>query len=431
MPGGPTANDNAVAGRLNTQLTGKLRGAMDGYRVSCARVIISTIAARGLPQHAGVIAITTAIVESVLENINVEIDHDSLGLFQQRASWGSREERLNPPVSTNKFIDKMLSLFPSNSWLSQPIGVVCQRVQVSQLPSAYQPQAADAAIITGALWPQRPRDRSVSDVTGDGFADVLAYRASGELLQYSNNILINPGGVPYTGGRPIGEGWGGFKHVLAADVTGDGFAEAIAVNAEGKMFQYDNNILVNPGGVPYTGGREIGHGWQGFKRLLAADVSGDGSADILGISGENDLWYYPNNRGSNPGGVPFMGGRKIGEGWDRFTKVLLGDVTGDRYADVLGVEPNGHMFMFPNNIGVSPDRPYGYSVDIGQGWGGFVSLLAADVSGDGSADVLGVDPDGQMRYYPNNSGSNPGGLPFTGGLVVGVGWQGLTIASSS
>jgi hypothetical protein len=89
------------------------------------------------------------------------------------------------------------------------------------------------------------------------------------------------------------------------------------------------------------------------------------------------------------------------------------------------------MFLFPNNIGVSPDRPYGYNVDIGQGWGGFVSLLAADVSGDGSADVLGVDPDGQMRYYPNNSGSNPGGLPFTGGLVVGVGWQGLTIASSS
>ncbi|MEV4808183.1 tachylectin-related carbohydrate-binding protein [Nonomuraea sp. NPDC049421] len=281
-------------------------------------------------------------------------------------------------------------------------------------------------------WTARlPRDRSVSDVTGDGFADLLAYRANGELLQYDNNILINPGGVPYSGGRSIGQGWGGFKHVLAADVTGDGFAEAIAVNAEGRMYQYDNNILINPSGVPYTGGREVGHGWQGFKKLLAADVSGDGSADILGISAENDLWYYPNNRGSNPGGVPFIGGMKIGEGWDRFTKVLLGDITGDSYADVLGIEPNGHMFLFPNNIGVSPDRPYGYSLDIGQGWGGFATLIAADVSGDGSADVLGVDPGGQMRYYPNNSGSNPGGLPFTGGLVVGVGWQGLTIASSS
>uniref|UniRef100_UPI0006943CFB glucosaminidase domain-containing protein n=1 Tax=Nonomuraea candida TaxID=359159 RepID=UPI0006943CFB len=36
-----------------------------------------------------------------------------------------------------------------------------------------------------------PRDRSVSDVTGDGFADLLAYRADGQLLQYDNNILIN------------------------------------------------------------------------------------------------------------------------------------------------------------------------------------------------------------------------------------------------
>uniref|UniRef100_UPI0005B89430 hypothetical protein n=1 Tax=Nonomuraea candida TaxID=359159 RepID=UPI0005B89430 len=39
--------------------------------------------------------------------------------------------------------------------------------------------------------PAKPRDRSVSDVTGDGFADLLAYRADGQLLQYDNNILIN------------------------------------------------------------------------------------------------------------------------------------------------------------------------------------------------------------------------------------------------
>ncbi|GAA5084526.1 DNA-directed RNA polymerase subunit N (RpoN/RPB10) [Thermocatellispora tengchongensis] len=279
--------------------------------------------------------------------------------------------------------------------------------------------------------PPAPRDRSVSDLTGDGFADVLAYRANGELLQYDNNMLINEGGRPYTGGRLIGEGWSAFKHVLAADVTGDGFAEAIAVNPEGTMYQYDNNILVNPDAKPYTAQREIGRGWQGFKKLMAADVSGDGSADILGISAENELWYYPNNRGSNPGGVPFTGGVKIGEGWDRFDKVLLGDVTGDRYADVLGVEPDGRMFLFPNYIGVSPARPFGENKVIGEGWQGFQTLIAADVSGDGSADVLGVDGEGQMRYYPNNSGSNPGGLPFTGGQVIGTGWQGLTIASSS
>uniref|UniRef100_UPI0005B89E7B tachylectin-related carbohydrate-binding protein n=1 Tax=Nonomuraea candida TaxID=359159 RepID=UPI0005B89E7B len=272
---------------------------------------------------------------------------------------------------------------------------------------------------------------SVSDVTGDGFADLLAYRADGQLLQYDNNILINDGGRPYAGWRAIGEGWSAFQHVLAADVTGDGFAEAIAVNPEGTMYQYDNNILINPDRKPYTTQRAIGQGWQGFKKLLAADVSGDGAADILGISAENDLWYYPNNSGTNPGGVPFSGGTKIGEGWDRFTKILLGDVTGDRHADLLGVEPNGHMFLFPNSIGASPTRPFGHNHDIGQGWQGFTTLIALDVSGDGAADILGIDPTGQMRYYPNNSGTNAGGLPFLGSQIIGTGWQGLTIASAS
>ena len=143
--GGPAPADNKVATQIRPKLRGTMRGALDGQRICCARQIVAAAKARRLHRRAAVIAVTTAIVESTLLNINKELDHDSLGLFQQRASWGSRQNRLNPTWATNAFLNAMLQKFPRNAWLTPPIGKVCQRVQVSAFPGRYQPQAPDAA----------------------------------------------------------------------------------------------------------------------------------------------------------------------------------------------------------------------------------------------------------------------------------------------
>ncbi|GIJ48422.1 hypothetical protein Val02_53080 [Virgisporangium aliadipatigenens] len=49
-------------------------------------------------------------------------DHDSLGIFQQRANWGSAADRLNPAWATNAFLDKMQRLYPNLSWQSAQTG---------------------------------------------------------------------------------------------------------------------------------------------------------------------------------------------------------------------------------------------------------------------------------------------------------------------
>ncbi|MFI6509495.1 hypothetical protein ACIBCT_17965 [Streptosporangium sp. NPDC050855] len=152
-PAGVTADDTALAGVLNTRLTMKMRGYMDGYRVSCARAVVGAVRARGLPREAAVIAITTAVIETGVRNINREVDHDSLGVFQQRASWGTAAQRLDVAWSTGAFLDKMLRKYPDGSWRTAVVGDVCQRVQVSKYPERYQPQAADGQMIVSALWP--------------------------------------------------------------------------------------------------------------------------------------------------------------------------------------------------------------------------------------------------------------------------------------
>ncbi|MGW0673596.1 hypothetical protein ACWD28_41940, partial [Streptomyces sp. NPDC002746] len=167
------AEDGVTAGQLNSVLTGTLRSAMTSYRVSCARAIVNTVRARGLSERAAVIAITTVIVESNIENNPNVLDHTSVGLFQQQESWGSTANRLDPAWATNAFLNHMITAFPNGSWQNEQIGTVCQAVQKSAYGSRYQPQASDAQKIVSAI------GRRTADVTGDGLADILTQEPDG------------------------------------------------------------------------------------------------------------------------------------------------------------------------------------------------------------------------------------------------------------
>lgn len=61
-------------------------------------------------------------------------------------------QNVDPVYATNAFIDAMESDFPNNGWMSGDIGAVCQRVQGSAYPSAYDPEEPDAQMIVDALW---------------------------------------------------------------------------------------------------------------------------------------------------------------------------------------------------------------------------------------------------------------------------------------
>jgi hypothetical protein len=148
-----TAADAALASQLNRTLTEKMAGYMTAYRASCARAVVTAVRDRGMAKRAAVIAVTTVIVESSFDNVAEMVDHTSLGLFQQQNGWGSREQRLNPAWATNAFLDAMVDTYPNNTWLTAPIGEVCQAVQISAHPTRYQPQAPDAQKVVDALWP--------------------------------------------------------------------------------------------------------------------------------------------------------------------------------------------------------------------------------------------------------------------------------------
>jgi hypothetical protein len=99
----------------------------------------ATIIKVGKKMHAGkraeAIAVATAMQESKLYNLDEAVDHDSLGLFQQRpaSGWGSPAELTDPVYAANAFYKVLVQDTSDYSSLTQ----AAQRVQVSAYPDAY------------------------------------------------------------------------------------------------------------------------------------------------------------------------------------------------------------------------------------------------------------------------------------------------------
>jgi hypothetical protein len=218
-PAGVTAADVAIANRLRSSMTGlRLGRAVTGYNISCARSIVRQVQRRALPPRAAVIAVTTAIAESTLHNYTVAVDHDSLGLFQQRPSqgWGRPDQLIDPAFATDAFINKLLRSHPGDQWLAGDIGQISQRVQVSRFPNAYGPEANDARLIVGQLWTTAdPAAPTPAKKPGPG-------KPTGP---FSKSLLKTVPGLP-----------GAFddRHqVLLADWNRDGHADLVVVQQSG------------------------------------------------------------------------------------------------------------------------------------------------------------------------------------------------------
>lgn len=131
-------------------------------RANAAQIVAET-QREGLPLAAAQIAVTTAIVESgllVQANSNVPeslalpyqkvgSDHDSVGLFQQRPSWGTIAQRMSPASSTALFLQRLRGV---SGWQTKDPGQVAQTIQVSAYPTRYSEQYSQGSAIASALW---------------------------------------------------------------------------------------------------------------------------------------------------------------------------------------------------------------------------------------------------------------------------------------
>ncbi len=254
---------------------------------------------------------------------------------------------------------------------------------------------------------------AAADWSGDGAADVLAVAPDGRLLLYRG---AGGGAFQPNAGEGIGTGWGQFTALLTGDWSGDGHPDILARASDGRLLMYRGN---GGGGFATGQAEQIGSGWGQFTALLLPrDWDGDGKPDILARAEDGRLLMY---RGNAAGG--FITGRaeQIGTGWGPFTALLApGDWSGDGHPDVLARTSEGALLMYRG------DGQGGFAgrAQIGSGWQSFTALLAGgDFSGDGKPDILARAEDGRLLMY---RGDGDGGFLTGSAEQVGSGWGSLS-----
>jgi hypothetical protein len=142
-PRGPACHVSAVRGAPST-----------GYDLDLAQAANATTIAAvgkrlGLPDHAVTVALSAALLESGLHNLD-HGDRDSLGLFQQRPSqgWGTPAQILTPRYAATVFFEHLARV---PHWETLAVTVAAQRVQRSALPNGYAQEEGKARALASAL----------------------------------------------------------------------------------------------------------------------------------------------------------------------------------------------------------------------------------------------------------------------------------------
>jgi hypothetical protein len=251
------------------------------------------------------------------------------------------------------------------------------------------------------------------DFTGDHRPDIIARSASsGGLYLYRHSGSLNGTGT-YAAARLLDSGWGSMRWIGAADLSGDGLADVVSIDGAGVM-----RVAVNVGGTRLAPNRIINYGWDITELVMVTDYDGDGYDDLMASTATDSstFSFYRNNGGITPT-TTFASPQVAFTGFSPFA-AAVGDFTRDGVPDMLWTTGSWVYVHDPvrgRNILVSTAYFNG-------------QLSTADVNGDGALDLISRSDYGELQVWLH-SGSfvlDELGRAFTtfgGPVTVGTGWQ--------
>jgi hypothetical protein len=281
---------------------------------------------------------------------------------------------------------------------------------------------------------------SLADVTGDGKPELVMVTGPGDSLLRVIDPETRADVVPAF--HAFGDGFGGGLYLATADVTGDGKAEIVVCPDDGggprvTAFAVNGGIrtVANFFGIQDPD-------FRGGARVAAADLNGDGVADLVvgaGVGGGPRVATYDGRSLGDPNprhltGDFFAFGAAAADTLRNGVYVAAGDLDGDGRAEVVfGAGPaSGPRVTVLSGAAVMRDpvsataAPMADFAPFAGGDGARVSVTT--VGGKPAlAAGTGADASPMLRLYPAAGGRWAGGDPGNGvtfplaGLLAGGG----------
>ncbi|MEL7064248.1 MAG: VCBS repeat-containing protein, partial [Bacteroidota bacterium] len=255
--------------------------------------------------------------------------------------------------------------------------------------------------------------RMLADVNGDGKADIVGFAGAGVSVSHSYGTGFNGATLEVSGTFGYNAGWRVDRHPrFLSDVNGDGKADIVGCANDGVYVSYATATGFTPAVREIISVFGYNAGWRVDRHpRFMVDVNGDKRADMVGCA--NDGLYVSYATGSgftapvkklNAFGYDGAAG-----GWrvDRHPR-LMADVNGDGMADMVGFANDGVVVAYSTGNGFTAPvlqlANYGYNAG---GWRvGTHPRMLADVNGDGMADIVGFASNGVKVSFSTGTDFN-------------------------
>ena len=232
------------------------------------------------------------------------------------------------------------------------------------------------------------------DIEADGDLDIVLGTRSGVPV-----VLRNNGDGTFTAVSPF-SGISGLTGFAWADLDGDGNPDAAIIDGAGRLHVFTNQRSGQfrerslPSGLPL------------IKAITAADVNNDGVVDLL--------------LATSDGALVRLSDKNSGQDWEKAELARIPNASGYFNGEVrlqaADLDNNGALDLFLAPVTTTSGGAHGALVWLGDEKGNFALLDkpagpalvfdAADVTGDGRLDLIGVSPGGQAMKADNHGTKN-------------------------